>query len=98
VAGCIPVLFSRASLAQYSWHLSDQDVINKYNSLEILTVSIFHIYQVKSVAIYIPMKSVNEEGLNFLDVLKAIPDKEISRRQRLIAEIAPRLQYSVVRA
>jgi len=44
------------------------------------------------------MKSVNEEGLNFLDVLKAIPEKEISRRQRLIAEIAPRLQYSVVRA
>lgn len=26
VAGCIPVLFSRASLLQYSWHLSDQDV------------------------------------------------------------------------
>ena len=26
VAGCIPVLFSRASLSQYSWHLSEQDV------------------------------------------------------------------------
>ena len=26
VAGCIPVLFSRASLSQYSWHVSDEDV------------------------------------------------------------------------
>lgn len=28
VAGCIPVLFSRASLTQYAWHLSEQDVDN----------------------------------------------------------------------
>jgi len=26
VAGCVPVLFSRASLAQYSWHVSGSDV------------------------------------------------------------------------
>ena len=26
VAGCIPVLFSRASLNQYSWHISDEEV------------------------------------------------------------------------
>lgn len=26
IAGCVPVLFSRASLAQYSWHLSEKDV------------------------------------------------------------------------
>jgi hypothetical protein len=26
VAGCVPVLFSKASLEQYSWHLSKEDV------------------------------------------------------------------------
>eukprot|EP01038_Epipyxis_sp_PR26KG_P012142 gene12142-16256_t len=76
VAGCIPVLFSRASLSQYSWHLSEEDINN--------------------VAVYIPMKIINEQNENFLKILSAISPEEILKKQKAIAVIAPRLQYSIV--
>lgn len=76
VAGCIPVLFSRASLSQYSWHVSEKDV--------------------DDVSVYIPMKDINENNINFIDVLKAIPPDELKRKQRAIASIAPRLQFAVL--
>jgi hypothetical protein len=78
VAGCVPVLFSRASLEQYSWHLTKEDV--------------------EKVAVYIPMKDINENGINFLDVLRKIPESELRSKQRYISQLAPSLQYSVVRA
>lgn len=77
VAGCIPVLFSRASLTQYSWHLSEADV--------------------DRVSIYIPMTDINEKGINFLHVLRNVTPAVLREKQNAITEIAPRLQYSVVR-
>lgn len=57
VAGCIPVLFSRASLSQYSWHVTDEEV--------------------DEVAVYIPMKDINENNANFMQILHAIPRDEV---------------------
>eukprot|EP01038_Epipyxis_sp_PR26KG_P015177 gene15177-20443_t len=76
VAGCIPVIFSRASLTQYSWHLSEEDV--------------------SKISIYIPMKFITEQDINVMHILSAISPEEILMKQYAIAEIAPRLQYSVV--
>lgn len=76
VGGCIPVLFSKASLETYSWHLSKQDV--------------------SDVSVYIPMKQINEEGSNFMEILRDISPEEIARKQRAIEKLAPSLQYSVV--
>jgi hypothetical protein len=76
VAGCVPVLFSRASLTQYSWHLSEE--------------------QVNDLSVYISMKSINADGVNFIDILKSIPIEELQKKQRAIEKIAPTLQYSVV--
>eukprot|EP01035_Chromulina_nebulosa_P020816 gene20816-26984_t len=76
VAGCVPVLFSRASLSQYSWHISPKDL--------------------DEVSVYIPMKDINDNGINFIDVLNAIPKLELIKKQQAIAKLAPTLQYSVV--
>lgn len=76
VSGCIPVLFSRATLSQYSWFVSEEEV--------------------DAVSVYIPIKSINIEGANFIDILKKIPKEDILKKQKLIESIAPRLQYSVV--
>ena len=76
VAGCVPVIFSRASLTQYKWFLSRQDV--------------------DEVAVYIPMKTINNDGGNFIAILKAIPPEELARKQAAVRRIAPSLQYSIV--
>eukprot|EP01038_Epipyxis_sp_PR26KG_P004343 gene4343-6146_t len=76
VAGCIPVIFSRASLTQYIWHLSEEDV--------------------SKISVYIPMKHLIEYDLNFMHILNALSPEEILMKQYSIAEIAPRLQYSVI--
>ncbi len=49
-----------------------------------------------AVSVYIPMKRINEEGVNFLEILRAIPDHELKRKQKAIEALAPSLQYSVV--
>eukprot|EP00605_Chrysophyceae_sp_TOSAG23-4_P001011 GSChrysophyteH1.ASY1.ANO1.1112.1 assembled CDS len=76
VAGCIPVLFSRATLSQYMWHVPTDEL--------------------DKVSVYIPLKEITEDGKDFISVLKAIPQVEISKLQENIRNIAPRLQYSVV--
>ena len=76
VAGCVPVIFSRASLTQYKWFLSRKDV--------------------DEVAVYIPMKTINNDGGNFIAILKAIPPEELARKQAAVRRIAPSLQYSIV--
>lgn len=48
------------------------------------------------VSVYIPMKSINNQEVNFVDILKKISPEEIARKQKLIEQIAPRLQYAVV--
>lgn len=75
LAGCVPVLFMRASLSQYHWHLSKADV--------------------DAVSVYIPMKDVIENDLNFMDVLRNISEAELLTKQKAIARIAPTLQYAV---
>ena len=61
VAGCVPVIFSRASLTQYTLHLTEE--------------------QVDEVTVYIPMKTINEEEKNMLDILQAIPDDVLLAKQ-----------------
>lgn len=108
VAGCIPVLFSRASLAQYSWHLSEQDVSSCAiaSFLEVVycvlyqllnATALLMLLQVDRVSVYIPMSKINEQNANFLEILRAIPSDEVRRKQQHIASIAPTLQYSIVR-
>ena len=159
VAGCIPVLFSRASLTQYKYvcllcavpyvcrdtvkpcHVVSYDIIlfhiiscyafylsylslspNFTISLPLfsptlppslshppfhppslspssdppsllffypLTASRWHLSQsdVDDVAVYIPMSLINDDGGNFLTVLKAIPDDEVLRKQAAIRRI-----------
>jgi hypothetical protein len=53
-------------------------------------------FQVDNVAIYIPMKTINEDDANFMQILKDIPPEEVMRKQLEIEKIAPRLQYAVV--
>ncbi len=48
------------------------------------------------VTIYIPMKSINEQEQNFLDILRAVPESELRKKQQAIQDLAPRLQYAVV--
>ena len=38
-------------------------------------------------AVYIPMSLINDDGGNFLTVLKAIPDDEVLRKQAAIRRI-----------
>ena len=70
------MLFIRASLTQYDWHLSKQDV--------------------DKVSVYISMEDMLQNKENFIQRLEAIDDAELLRKQQYIAEIAARLQYSVV--
>ena len=76
LTGCIPVLFARASLTQYSWHLSPEEI--------------------EASTVYIPKLDVINGAVKFMDVLKAIRPEAISRKQRVIEQLAPRLQYSMV--
>ena len=39
------------------------------------------------VAVYIPMSKINNEGANFLTILKAIPEEEMLRKQAAIRKI-----------
>jgi len=52
--------------------------------------------QISEVSVFIPKQQIQESGVNFLEVLRSIPPAELLRKQRAIARIAPRLQYSVV--
>lgn len=78
LSGCVPVLNARASLTQYSWYLSRDEV--------------------DEVSVYIPSRTVlsSANRTNFMDVLLSIPESELRRKQIKIAQIASRLQYSVV--
>ena len=76
VAGCIPVVFSRASIGQYIWHFTEE--------------------QMEQISVYIPMQAINVDNVNFLDVLRNISVEEITKKQKLIRELAPSLQYSIV--
>ena len=76
LAGCIPVIFIRASLSQYSWFLSKEEV--------------------DAVSVYISMKEMLTDKVNFMERLSSISDDEILSKQSEIARIAPRLQYAVV--
>lgn len=76
LAGCIPVIFIRASLSQYSWFLSKEEV--------------------DAVSVYISMKEMFTDKVNFMERLSSISDDEILSKQSEIARIAPRLQYAVV--
>ena len=76
LAGCIPVIFIRASLSQYSWFFSKEEV--------------------DAVSVYISMKEMFTDKVNFMERLSSISDDEILSKQSEIARIAPRLQYAVV--
>jgi hypothetical protein len=39
---------------------------------------------------------IMEEGANFVDILKAMSEEDILKKQLAIEQIAPRLQYAVV--
>ena len=51
---------------------------------------------VDKVIVFIPGQSVINGSVNFFDFLRKIPSEEIDRKQRIIEQIAPSLQYSVV--
>ncbi|CAK9250377.1 unnamed protein product [Sphagnum jensenii] len=53
---------------------------------------------VDEVSVYIPMRVINEEGANFIDILRKMPDSELQKKQMAIERLAPSLQYSVVPA
>jgi hypothetical protein len=43
--------------------------------------------QVDEVAVYIPMAKINNEGANFISILKAIKPEELRRKQEAIKKI-----------
>ena len=45
---------------------------------------------------YIPMQAINVDNANFLDILRNISKEEVEKKQKLIRELAPSLQYSIV--
>jgi len=51
---------------------------------------------VEEVTVFIPGQSIINGSVNFMDFLRAIPSEVIDRKQRIIEQIAPSLQYSVV--
>ena len=53
-------------------------------------------HQISEVSVFIPKQQIQELGVNFLDVLKKISAEDLLRKQRAIALIASRLQYSNV--
>jgi xyloglucan galactosyltransferase MUR3 len=76
LSGCVPVIFARASLAQYSWHLTDQEI--------------------NQTTVIIPKLDIVQGKVSLMSSLLAISDQELREKQKAIARIAPRLQYSVV--
>jgi hypothetical protein len=48
--------------------------------------------------VFIPKQQVQESNLNYLEILRSITPEQLLKKQQAIARIAPRLQYSVVRA
>ena len=42
---------------------------------------------VDDVAVYIPMSKINDEGANFITILKAIPPEELLRKQEAVRRI-----------
>jgi len=55
------------------------------------------ISQISEVSVFIPKQQIQELGVNFLDVLRKISPEDLFKKQRAIALIASRLQYSNVR-
>ena len=45
---------------------------------------------------YIPMSAINVDNVNFLEILRKIAPDEVAEKQKLIRELAPSLQYSIV--
>jgi hypothetical protein len=52
--------------------------------------------EIEEVSVYIPIESILDHNVNFLDVLRAISHAELRRKQLAIEKIASRLQYSIV--
>ena len=50
----------------------------------------------EEVSVYIPMQAINVDNANFLDILRNISKEEVEKKQKLIRELAPSLQYSIV--
>ena len=95
LAGCIPVIFYRESMTQYFWHIKEKEV--RHQELSTLCLFSLLVAQVEDVAVYIKLSTVSGENKNFISILKAIPPEEIKRKQVAISDLAPRLQYSIVR-
>jgi len=77
IAGCIPVIFAKATLRLYvPWFLSQEDM--------------------DDISVYIDLQAILRREVNFLDVLKALTEEDIHRKQAAIERVAPRLQYSIV--
>ena len=51
VAGCVPVLFAKASLRQYLWYFTEEEVSNK--SLYILICTVLYILYPSYIILYI---------------------------------------------
>ena len=65
----------RASLNQYVWHLSAEEVTHSqfglsFSSMHLTFPFFINRTQVELVSIYIPLKSINDEGANFIEILK----------------------------
>ena len=52
--------------------------------------------QVDEVSVYIPIRDITLNRINFLTLLRSIPTSEILRKQHAIAALAPTLQYSII--
>jgi hypothetical protein len=42
------------------------------------------------------MKDINDNGVNFMTILKSLTPQQIFEKQKHIARIAPTLQYSII--
>lgn len=100
IAGCIPVIFHLASLEQYKWHLSEQQVSKTTlpNSLTFMWVLIGCFLQVADVSVYITPRMVEDSkgGQSVITILQNISPETIIKKQKAIEIIAPSLQYSLV--
>ena len=47
-------------------------------------------------SVYIPIRDITLNRINFLTLLRSIPASEILRKQHAIAALAPTLQYSII--
>ena len=52
--------------------------------------------EIESISVFISKKTIVQDGVNFLDILTAIPGSELRKKQLALEKIAPKLQYSVV--